>query len=394
MNTLSIRSKVIGLVLLGVMVMTAVVGFSVVKAFEKNKQTLAKQSLAGVQSAYRGLVRDDLNKLGATCETMINSPTLLQAFRDKDHDRVLAETVRIYPLLGKDFGITHVNFMTADRKMLLRMTKPPVYGDVIDRVTLLNAERTQQVSTGLELGRTGFNLRYVKPVRVEAQTIGYLEVAEEINSFATRLKEQTGAELGVLLLKTSMVREEWAKMKAMRNLRDNWDDRKDVVMAQSTTNDEHLFAFDGDLSKLPQDGLVLEQIHVGQSTLMRGIFPIADVSGKTAGALFILRDITELSNAVNTAQLTAVLITLGLGVILCVLVWLGLDRLVFRRLTAMSEQLELLSLRVAGGDFDIDTENQIGTSGDEIGRLEQFLAQFLKLVGSTLKSLCGSSDGG
>jgi hypothetical protein len=341
------------------------------------------------------LVQDDLNKLGATCETMSNSPTLLQAFRDKDHDRVLAETVRIYPLLGKEFGITHVNFMTADRKMLLRMTKPPTYGDVIDRVTLLNAERTQKVSTGLELGRTGFNLRYVKPVHAaDGQTIGYLEVAEEINSFATRLKTQTGAELGVLLLKSSMVREEWTKMKAMRNLRDNWDDRKDVVMAQTTTKDEHLFAFNGDLATIPPDGLVLEQTHVGKATLMRGIFPISDVSGKTAGAVFILRDITDLSNAVNAAQVRAFVVMLVLGGILCVLVWLVLDRLVFRRLAAMSEQLELLSLRVAGGDFDIDTDAEFKSSDDEIGKLEQFLGQFLKLVGSTLKSLCGSSGEG
>jgi hypothetical protein len=89
MKSLSIRTKVIGLVLFGVFCVTSAVAFSVARAFERNKQTLARQSLASAQAAYRGLVQDDLNKLGATCETMSNSPTLLQAFRDKDHDRVL-----------------------------------------------------------------------------------------------------------------------------------------------------------------------------------------------------------------------------------------------------------------------------------------------------------------
>jgi hypothetical protein len=393
MNSLSIRVKVIALVLLGVGAVTTVVGLSVGRAFDRNQETMAKQSMRNAQAAFASLVGDDVSKLGATGKVLLDSPSLVKAFVDRDRERLLAEASRTYPELVRDFGITHMNFITPDRKIFLRMTKPSQFDDLIERVTLANAISTAKLAAGLELGKTGFVLRTVRPVTDGGAVVGYLELGEEIGSFSSRLKTQTGFDLGVLLAKKHLREDDWGFTRSAQGLRNNWADKPDVVVAQTTTSDEHLFEYSGGLEAIPPEGLVLEQLATTGKVLMRGIFPIHDAAGKPVGSVFVLTDITELNTAIAAARSTSLVITVALLALLSGLVWLVLDRLVFRRLAAMGARLEELSLRVAGGDFDLDTGIAPTAGGDEIHRLEQFLAQFLVLIGSTLKALCAPQKG-
>ena len=248
--------------------------------------------------------------------------------------------------------------------------------------------KTQRLSAGLELGKTGFVLRTVRPIITESGTIGYLELGEEIGQFSSRLKGQTGFDLAVLLVKSRLNRDDWKKTRQALRLRDNWDDRSDTVVAQSTTENADIMNYSGEIEMIRADGLVLQQVGTRQSMHMRGIFPIQDAAGKVTGAIFVLTDITNLNNAVEAAQFAALMVTLVLCALLCAVVWFVLERLVFRRLLKMTERLEELSLRVAGGDFDLEIEEGGDSRNDEIGRLETFLAQFLRLIGGTLKSLC------
>ena len=392
MRSLSIRAKVVGLMLLGVGTVTLAVGMSVAGAFEQNKQTMARESLKNAQASFSSLVRDDLGKLGATGEALLAIPGLVESFAARDRARLLAEAQRVYPQLVKEYGITHLNFIGPDRHIFLRMTKPEQFDDLVERVTLANAMKTNAFSAGLELGKTGFVLRTVRPIMTPAGPIGYLELGEEIGSFAGRLKAQTGFDLGLLLEKKRLKKEDWAHTRAALRLPDNWDERPEVVVAQSTTSDEQLLAFRGDVDSIPSDGLVLEQLRTNGKVLMRGLFKIADASGASVGAVFVLTDISQVSQAVESARLRALLMAVALVILLSIAMWLVLERLVFRRLSAMGARLEELSLRVAGGDFDIDTGiPTAGAKGDEIGRLEQFLAQFLVLIGGTLKSLVSAA---
>lgn len=384
----SIRFKVIALVLLGVAAVTLAIGLTVDRAFARNKETMAAQSLSNARAAFASLVQDDVGKLGATGRALLASKTLVEAFAARDRERLLAEATRTYPALVADSGITHLNFITPERRIFLRMSKPAQFDDLIERITLSEAMSSGALASGLELGKTGFVLRTVRPITDDAGAVlGYLELGEEIGSFSARLKAQTGFDLGVLLTKRHLKQTDWAATRSALGLRDNWADHPDVVVAQTTTRDEKLLEYPGNLDALPAAGLVLEQLDVGGRVSMRGIFPIQDATKNSVGAIFVLTDITDLAAAVEAARLRALLVALVLILSLSVVVWQVLDRLVFRRLAVMGARLEELSLRVAGGDFDLDTGIPQDARADEIGRLEQFLGQFLVLIGGTLKSL-------
>jgi signal transduction histidine kinase len=60
------------------------------------------------------------------------------------------------------------------------------------------------------------------------------------------------------------------------------------------------------------------------------------------------------------------------------------DRLVFRRLERMTTEIEGASVRLAGGDYEVGDAVKPG-GADEIGRFEEFLARFLRTIGSTLR---------
>jgi HAMP domain-containing protein len=77
------------------------------------------------------------------------------------------------------------------------------------------------------------------------------------------------------------------------------------------------------------------------------------------------------------------------GTLLAATIAIGMmiDIWVFRRLRRMTESMEDISMRVAGGDFDARFEPD-GTS-DEIGQFEDFFARFMDLVSATLKQLAG-----
>jgi methyl-accepting chemotaxis protein len=83
---------------------------------------------------------------------------------------------------------------------------------------------------------------------------------------------------------------------------------------------------------------------------------------------------------------------IGLAAAAAALVYLLLQRLVFRRLQDMIGTMKDLSARLAGGDYDVGSA-VCATGDDEVGRLEAFFGDFLRLVGRTLRDLSGRLKG-
>jgi cyclophilin family peptidyl-prolyl cis-trans isomerase len=152
MKALSIRAQVIALILFGITAVTAVIAIYVSWAFERNTQTMARESLTTAQAAFASLQKGDIAKLGVAGELVLDSKSRAQAYLDRDRARLIAELRQPYARLVQDYGVTHLNYITPDRKIFVRMSKPTTFGEVIDRISLTDAIKTNKPTSGPSSG--------------------------------------------------------------------------------------------------------------------------------------------------------------------------------------------------------------------------------------------------
>jgi HAMP domain-containing protein len=370
----SIRTKVlvalVACLVMGVAGILALMHYS----FERNSQVMASESVAGAQKLFTILETREISKMTVVSETLLTNPQVRDVFAAKDRARLQELTSPLYPKF-KSQGITNWMFHAPepDMTVFLRLHNPPKFGDHLNRFIDKEVVRTHAIVTGNELAKAGFAVRILRPFYDSQGTVtGYVELGEELGQFIHTLKEQTGNDYGLLLSKKFVDRQLWADSSAVWKRRDNWDDNPSFVVADKTTDSDSIIRFDGDLGSVPEQGKVLERFKNGNSVFVRGIFPIRDAAGNTAGAMFVVRDISSFYLSMQRTQNVLVILTVAALALGTSLVLTLLNSLVFRRL----EQIIVVATRVVGGDYE--TEIHV-SSDDEVGQFEQLFEQFRRV---------------
>jgi len=382
----SIQARLVAAVAAAAVILGAASVALVGRAGDENARRAAERAISDSARALAAMERADVEKLDATMHALLAHPGLADAFAARDRARLLAIATPIFEGLKARHDVTHWYFLdpAPARTAFLRVHAPGTHGDVVNRATLRRAIETRGRGAGKELGKTAFALRVVRPFqRKDGKLLGYMELAEEIDPFLDRMKEQTGDDYGLLVEKSFLDEQEWAGARAGR--RNNWDDRKRTVVVDVTSDDESLVDFDGDLSAVPDEGRLLEEVARGGRTFARGIASVKDAAGRRAGGLFVLHDVTDLRETTLEARSAISWVVAGTSVACAVLLLLLVNRLVFARLARLTERMEELSTRLAGGDYDVAMPPTTGE--DEIGRFERFFGRFLAVVTGLLKEL-------
>jgi len=248
---------------------------------------------------------------------------------------------------------------------------PELRGDVVERATFLRAVQTGELGAGMELGRTAFALRAVRPWIQDGKVIGYMELAEEIDHFLTAMKARTGDDYGLLVKKRFLDERAWADVLGPRA--NTWNDRPDVVVVDTTTFTEGIVDYEGDLERLPERGQTLGRVARGDRSYVRGIFPVLDAGGRKVGGLFVLRDFTRHDAALDAARFRTLASLLGVAAVAAIAIVLAVRRVVFARLARLRRDLEGRAAEVGlppGRVVQLETE-------DEIGRLEGLFRRLL-----------------
>jgi HAMP domain-containing protein len=381
---MSIRAKLVIAITLGVAALAIAAGALLRTAGERSVRIAAEQAIAGAALDLAALERAEIEKLDATLRALSFQPALADAFAARDRGRLLAAAAPMFAELRQNHDITHMYFIEPDpsRKVFLRVHRPEQHGDVVHRATLTHAIDTLAVGAGKELGQNAFALRVVRPwYRRDGSLAGYVELGEEIDHFVAKLKQQTGDDYGLLVEKAFLDRQAWARARAGR--RNNWDDRPRSVVVNATVTDDGVFVFDGDVSSLPDRGMLLGQEHRDGRTQAHGIVAVKDAAGRRVGGLFVLHDVTPLHAAIASALRDIYLVLAGLAVALSALLVALVDWVVLRRLGRMGRELEVLSGRFAVGDLEVRVPRATGR--DEVGRLEEALGAFVERAVALLK---------
>ncbi|GEM_PF-988475 len=135
-------------------------------------------------------------------------------------------------------SIDHFHFISTDGTSFLRMCAPDKFSDKISRRTLNKAQESDSDCWGLEFGRLGtLTLRYVRPVRVENRTAGYIELGKNMEHLISDLNKAAGEHIFIAVNKSELEKASILSENNRLKLSSRWDEFSEfVIINQSTTN--------------------------------------------------------------------------------------------------------------------------------------------------------------
>ena len=387
MKNISIKFKVLSGVLACLIAGTIVVIMTLHFSYKSVIDDLALSAVVSSRHAFNNLKQNDTDKLSATLQVLLEDSKYQEAFINGDKAALYNLALPLFTGLKADFGITHWYFLnnSKDGTCFLRVHNRAKNGDKITRFTYQNSIKSGSFASGIELGKTAFALRVVHPYRINGKIAGYMELGEEIDHFFDIMKKETGNEYGLLVEKKYLDKSKWASVRKTKNLTDNWDEFSSKVLINSTTPDEQLLKYNGKITDVDDEGVVLEEIGKNGKNYVRGIFPLYDAGDRKVGAVFVLQDVTDIYTRIMAAQTQVVVTVLIIMVLISLIIIFMTNSLIFKRL----EHITVVATKVVGGDF----ESKIHvSSNDEIGRFESLFEKFRVVFVNTLKEIDESSE--
>lgn len=232
-------------------------------------------------------------EMATMLDLVVQDPGLQQALRDRDHEALLRHALPLYERLRDEHGITHFYLHSPDRTNLLRAHTPERHGDVVDRVTVLAAERTGRTATGIEVGPLGVPvLRAVFPWYEDGRLRGYVEFGADIGGLTGEIRDVLGVDSYLLVDKRILDSEGWAAGMQLSKRSADWDRLPGSVVAYQTMGPipDALAAL---LKENLGGGMVSgRELSLHGRHYQVGVFPLQDAAGQAIGAMAVLRDMT------------------------------------------------------------------------------------------------------
>lgn len=409
MKNLSIRTRILG----GVVLVMAIGALAVVvylhqsfsSALDVSAQKLVDQSAATWENA-RTL---ETQKLSTGVVALEAQPEWQSLFTSGAKDSLYEATKPTFQSMKEAGEISHWAFVNEDGTILIDLGDPKAAGKKATGTSFEKAADAEEVVTGVDLGEGGAVVVATAPyLTASGQDIGFMQLGKDVNEFVEGMKRATGAEYALLLDKSAMDQEVYAKQREGLNLANNWDERENYVLAAATDESAaEQMKFNATPDSVPEVGKVVgiengscsRTCHKSvqgsgdywgvswskdNKTRAHAVFPVVDSSSKPIGVVYAVEDISDQADAARGSVMRTLVVFAITLLVATLTIGALLDTLVFKRLSRMIISIEDLSVRVAGGDFDAQFVPD-GTS-DEIGRFEQFFSRFMGLMSNTLKS--------
>lgn len=275
------------------------------KSNEGNINFISRYTIHKAEEKFREVKKNTINTLSATLHALMEIEKLKENFSRRDREALYQSALPLYRSFKGNNCITHWYFINPepDRNSFLRIHSPEKYGDLVTRDTLEESIRTKELATGIELGKTAFAIRAVHPYYGKnKELLGYMELGVDMVDFLDCLKKRANLEFGLLVKKKYLDKAKWESVVAKKNIRNNWDDMKDVLLMCNTSETSELITFKEEIETIPNEGHLLEKLNKEGRWYVRGIFPIYDSQSRKIGGIFVLKEITHIYDALNAKK--------------------------------------------------------------------------------------------
>jgi diguanylate cyclase (GGDEF)-like protein len=275
---------------------------------------------ASASEAYQIDLEYLTGKLAGISGTLTQNWQIRKALADNNRTELSKLVEPIFPALQKEYAITQLYFIGADQTVLLRANDPGRFGDVINHITALNAQRTRAPTHGVELGEDGkLALRFVSPLYKDAAKqypIGFIELEFDTSHLTTDIQKSPGIQMFEFLSKNFLKRELWQRDMPDPANQSEWDRFSDFVPSGQTIKGmtPEMSAFMSN-RVFPDPDTMIDLAH-GESVYRAISIPILDMEKHKVGSFVMLADVTsKVSNARNTLDLGLALGLAGGGIL-------------------------------------------------------------------------------
>lgn len=379
----SIKWKILGGILIIEILLTVVFAVIVMKTFQRNLQLSSTRTVENIQGMYNSIMRNDTKMLSAALDVFLQDVSFTQVYSKKDRKSLLKTVEALYRRNRNLYGMTHFYYINNDGKCFLRVHKPELFGDAINRVTFVQAKSTGRVSSGIELGKTAFALRVVSPCIYRGNQIGFVEFGEEIDHFDQIVKKETGSDVFVVIQKTHFKENDYRGTRKTANQRDDWDDLKNYALVSETFGDRGFFArniFSEQDVRSVQTPTFLGTITRGGRVLAKGAFPLHDVANKQVGIIMTLTDVTELMNTEKMALTYLILAAIVLFLISYWFTFRYLKAVIIDPLINLSSRADEISTGKVEEKLETDRTDEIGMLIRSFDRMRVSINKFLTIL--------------
>ncbi|MEA3212747.1 MAG: hypothetical protein QOE70_5804 [Chthoniobacter sp.] len=289
-----IKLRIFVPLILAVAVLLASFIFALRQDQNRRSELEIRRTARDLQKLLQSEQRDDTDLMATTIQAVFNDERMAQAFRARDRDALLQRAGPLLETLRTQHRVTHFYFHGPDRVNLLRVHHPDQFGDLVNRFTLLEAERTGQMASGVERGPIGrFILRVVVPWREGGQLLGYLELGMEFKDLIGEIRGVLDVDFVAAIQKKFLDREQWNKAIQVRGPENSWDQFPDyVVIDQTMRSLPEPIAKRLASNPLPPTGTASQVTWNGRVAHLVQL-RLEDVGGKGFGDLFVMRDVTD-----------------------------------------------------------------------------------------------------
>jgi signal transduction histidine kinase len=321
LETVSLKKRILLPLTLALCVLVGVFIFNVYWTYQSKIADDVHRHLISVNELFKKRLNSEIKLMDAAINMLSRSQEMQYAWMTGNRDILQAVASPFMMRLRTMFHTTHFYFHDIERRNFLRVHKPEKYGDIIDRYTALEAEKSGQPVAGVELGPLGtFTLRSVHPWWIDDEIAGYIEMGEEIDHVINDLHNVIGAELYVAIHKDFLVRGEWESGMRMLGRQPKWDQFSSTVIVSQTLKKTPPII--GDFLSIEHHEpleMVSELKFSLEGRLYRGGFvPLYDVRGIENGEIVTLFDVTEQVTNAHNAILLISLISVVVGSVLFV----------------------------------------------------------------------------
>jgi signal transduction histidine kinase/DNA-binding response OmpR family regulator len=312
-------------------------------AFYRDQQRQSQRDIERSAQEVSNLFQAEMNQnaavMGSLLQVLARDQALQEAFVKRDRDLLYNRAASIYADLSSVHKITHLYFHDLDRTNFLRVHHRPEFGDKIGRFTLVEAERTGQISSGIERGPIGtFVQRVVYPWVVDGKRIGYIELGKEFEDTAAAVHGKLDVEIIVAVDKKFLNREQWENGVKNHNRHTGWD-QLPLYVVMDRTMDAMPDPVVKVLASQKNGELNGSQRFIWNGRTMEVFFlPLNDVRNQRLGTIVVLRDATATAKAARQSMVMISAISLSVGVMLVIFFYILLGR-VERELARRTEAL-------------------------------------------------------